>query len=122
MNRLMAILGAGLVLGLVGTAALPTLGVNPVVANAADADGKAVFMDQKCDMCHDVSTVGITATTKSEKIKGPDLVNLKQDAEWMAQYLKKEVDLEGKKHSKAYKGDDAALNAMVSWMLAQKSN
>ena len=122
MNRLIGILGAGLVLGLVVTAALSTVGMDPVIARAADADGKAVFLDQKCNMCHDVTTAGIAATTKSEKLKGPDLVNLTADADWIAKYLKKEVDLEGKKHSKAYKGDEAALSAMVNWMLAQKSN
>jgi len=85
-------------------------------------DGKQIFLDQKCNMCHSVSTAtpGITATTKSEKMKGPDLVNIKQDAKTLTAFLKKTADLDGKKHPKEVKLSDADLSALINWILAQK--
>ena len=53
-------------------------------AGQAKLDGKAIFLAQKCNTCHSVSTEGIAATTKSEKMKGPDLINLKHDAKLLA--------------------------------------
>ena len=92
--------------------------------NAFDEpDGKQVFEDEKCNLCHDVSTVGIEAKTKSEKLKGPDLVNLAEvyEAEWIAKYVKKEADKEGKTHKKPFKGTDEELQALVDWLLEQKA-
>jgi hypothetical protein len=114
--------------GMVLTVAAVLLVVGPVSVaaqpegsgHAAGADGKAIFLAQKCNMCHDVSTAEIAATAKSEKVKGPDLVNLKPDADFWMKYLKKQADLEGKKHSKNFTGNDADLNVLVDWMMAQK--
>ena len=88
-----------------------------------DPDGKEVFEDQKCNLCHDVSTVGIKAITKSEKLKGPDLVNLADsyEADWIVKYVKKEADKEGKTHTKPFKGTDEELQALVDWLLEQKA-
>ena len=83
-------------------------------------DGKQIFMDQKCNMCHSVPTVGITATTKSEKMKGPDLVNIKQDAKTLTAFLKKTADIDGKKHPKEVKLSDQEINTLIGWILAQK--
>jgi cytochrome c5 len=83
-------------------------------------DGKQLFMDQKCNMCHSVPPAGITATTKSEKMKGPDLVNVKQDAKTLTAFLKKTADIGGKKHPKEVKLSDQELNTLVTWILAQK--
>lgn len=88
---------------------------------AQENDGKAIFEAQKCNLCHSVSTVGIEATTKSDKLKGPDLVDLDQEAEWVVKYLKKEADKDGKSHTKPFKGSDEELKALVDWLLEQKS-
>ena len=90
------------------------------VAEAQGKDGKQIFLDQKCSMCHSVSTAGIEATTKSEKMKGPDLVNIKEDAKTLSAYLKKTADLHGKKHAKEFKLCDADLKSLIDWILAQK--
>lgn len=92
----------------------------PMVTAAAEADGQKIFMADKCNMCHDVSTVGIKATVKSEKMKGPDLVNLDKDAEWIAKFLKKEVELNGKKHNKVFGGSAEDLKVLAAWVAAQK--
>ena len=91
---------------------------------AAQEDGKAVFEAQKCQLCHGVSSAGIEATTKSEKLKGPDLTGVGEnfDAEWMTKYIKKEVDKEGKKHTKPFKGTDEELQVIIDWLLEQKAS
>lgn len=92
----------------------------PAAEAQGGKDGKQIFLDQKCNMCHGVSTAQITATTKSEKMKGPDLVNSKHDAKTLTAYLKKTADLNGKKHVKEVKLSDPELNTLVTWILAQK--
>jgi cytochrome c5 len=89
-------------------------------AAAAAPDGKAIFMAQKCNMCHSVPTAGIERTTKSEKMAGPDLVNVKMDAAAITKFLHKETEMDGKKHPKEVKLPDAETKALVDWVLAQK--
>jgi cytochrome c551/c552 len=90
-------------------------------AGAATApDGKAIFLAQKCNMCHSVSTAGIEATTKSATMKGPDLVNVKEDAATITKFLHKETERNGKKHPKDVKLPEADLKAVLNWVLAQK--
>lgn len=96
--------------------ALLTPGLEPVVY-AEDAPGQAVFMAQKCNTCHSVEAVGIEAKMKSEKMKGPDLTDVasRHDAEWITKYLNKEVDIDGKKHSKGFTGTDEELQQLLDW-------
>ena len=104
-------------------AAAPVMEASALAAaggSAGAADGKMIFMAQKCNMCHSVPTAGVTATTKSEKMKGPDLVNLKHDAAAIEAYLKKAGKIEGKDHKVAWKGTDAELDTLVAWLLKQK--
>ena len=85
--------------------------------------GQTVFMAQKCNMCHAVSTVGIEAKMKSPKMMGPDLVGVGQrvDAETMGKYLRKEAQLEGKDHKKEWKGTPEELETLIAWINAQKA-
>lgn len=92
----------------------------PAAAQGAKLDGKAIFLAQKCNLCHSVSTAGIAATTKSEKMKGPDLVNLKHDAKLLNGYLRKTAEINGKKHVKGFTGSDEELGALMAWLQAQK--
>jgi mono/diheme cytochrome c family protein len=103
-----------LVLGLMALAAGPL----------AAADGKEVFLAQKCNMCHGVSTAGIEATTKSEKMKGPDLVGVMQahDAAWVKDYITKKIDKDAKKHTKEFKGTPEELDALIAFLEAQKKS
>ena len=87
---------------------------------AGQLDGKAIFLAQKCNMCHSVPSAAIERTTKSEKMAGPDIVDLKADAATLTKYLRKQADLNGKKHVKAFTGSDEELGALVAWMQAQK--
>ncbi len=91
-------------------------------AAAGAVDGKAVFMAQKCSLCHSVSSAGIERTVKSEKVAGPDLTNLaaKEDPAKLTKFLHKEIEINGKKHGKTFTGSDAELAALISWLQQQK--
>mgnify|MGYP006171606365 CR=1 FL=1 len=84
-------------------------------------DGKAIFLAQKCNLCHSVSSAGIEATTKSEKVKGPDIKGLadRHDRGWVEKWLRQEIEVNGKKHSKAFKGSDEDFATLVDWLMAQ---
>jgi mono/diheme cytochrome c family protein len=89
------------------------------------ADGKEIFVAQKCSLCHTIAAAGITATTKSEKMKGPALdgVVAEKGVEWTLKFLHKEVELEGKKHGKDIsKLSDADLKVLVDWLATQKKS
>ena len=84
-------------------------------------DGKQIFLAQKCNLCHMVSTAGIEATTQSEKMKGPDLVGeSKRDAKLLNGYLSKTADINGKKHMKQFMGSDEEIGALIAWLQMQK--
>ena len=84
-------------------------------------DGKQIFLAQKCNLCHSVSPAGIEATTKSDKMKGPDLVGLsKKDAKLLNGYLRKTADMNGKKHVKQFTGSDEEIGALIAWLQKQE--
>ena len=108
-----------LVLAVLALAFLTAAG--PFPAGEGELDGKAIFFAQKCEMCHGVSTASIEA--KSKAMKAPDLVRMvtaEHNARWIADYLKKQADLNSKKHSKAFTNNDEELTALISWLAEQK--
>lgn len=105
---------------LLAVAALPSMAEEEATEN----DGKKIFLGANCNMCHAVPKASIEAKTKSDKLKGPDLLGADPafDAEWLAQYLRgKEEGKEGQSHSKEFKGSDEELQALVDWLLEQKA-
>lgn len=84
----------------------------------ADDAGKQVFVDQGCNKCHGVTSAGIEATIKSEKMQGPDLdgVGSRHDAEFLSKYVKKEAQLNDKDHKATWKGSDEELAALIGWL------
>jgi cytochrome c551/c552 len=73
-------------------------------AEEAAADGKAIFLAQKCNMCHSVPLM----THDLEK-------------DQLVKFIKKEVkNNEDKMHGKEWKGTDAELNTLTDWLLANK--
>jgi mono/diheme cytochrome c family protein len=86
---------------------------------AAAPPGQQVFLAQKCNTCHAVASLGIEATTKSDKMKGPDLstVGSERDAAFFAKFLKKEVPSSaGNPHKAPWKGTDADLQTLAGWL------
>lgn len=103
--------------------AFAVLGLSWISAPAAHAaDGKELFMAQKCNLCHSIASASITATTKSEKMKGPDLggVVTEKGVEWTTKWLRHEVEMNGKKHKKELKLNDDDLKALIGWLETQK--
>ena len=94
----------------VGLAFMGVLGI----ASVAHADGKALFLEAKCNKCHSVDSQGIEQTKKKQK--GGDLskVGNERDADWMTKFIKKEIKNEDdKKHKGKFKGSDEDLKAIV---------
>ncbi len=95
---------------------------SPGEAMSSSPDGKEIFLNQKCNLCHSVSTAGIEATIKSAAMRGPDLVNVgdRHDAQWMKDWLHKKVEMNGKKHRKLFTGSDEELDTLIDWLQHQK--
>ena len=110
-------------IAVLGLATLALVAVSAGAQEGEMAAGHEAFTGLKCNMCHSVSTAGIEAKTKSEKMFGGDLVNLGEewDAEKMRGYLNQETELDGEKHKKEFKGTDEELQALVDWLLEQKA-
>ena len=111
----------GFTLSIVATTALlATLSSGPA-AGQTPPDGKQIFLAQKCNLCHDVSSAGIAATTKSEKVKGPDLTGktAKLDVKLLGDFLHKKAEIDGKKHAKLFTGSDPELAALIAWLQQQ---
>jgi cytochrome c553 len=88
-------------------------------ATAADKkDGKTIFTSAKCTMCHSVTAVGVT----SKKKNAADLstVGAEKKADWFVKYLKKEIDIKGKKHPVAFKGTDEEMSTLTKWFESLK--
>lgn len=105
-------------------AVLLTLAAAPAVSVAADPglDGKKLFQHFRCDLCHGVSTAGIQPRATSEKMRGPDLVNLadRRTADWLLRYKRGDERIDGKKHEPGFTGSDEELGALLGWLLEQK--
>lgn len=113
-------------MGVLVIAALATVAVTASAVEGAEPAGHQAFLDQRCNMCHAVSTAGIEAKTSSEKMKGPDLVDLAKhetlgDKATLAKYIKQEAKVDGEEHKKGFKGTDEELQALVDWLLEQKA-
>lgn len=109
-------------LSLLAALSLASLLAMATPSSAADEAGKKEFLAQKCNKCHSIASHQIEATVQSEKMKGPDLsdVGSKHDAAWMTQWVKKEVQLEGKSHSAKWEGTDKQLATIVGWLAQLK--
>jgi len=92
-----------------------------VSSSVGAADGKAIFLDKKCNLCHTIDSQSIART--SEKMKAPDLSNasgLVENADWLKSFLKKEVKKDDKNHQREFKGTDEELDAVVQWLMTLK--
>ncbi len=98
------------------------LAAGAAVSSTVDAaDGKAIFLAQKCNTCHTIDSQSIAKT--SEKMKAPDLSNasgLVESADWLKSFLKKEVKKDDKNHQREFKGTAEELDAVVQWLMTLK--
>ena len=88
----------------------------------ADDAGKKAFVDAKCGRCQTIASADITASVKSEKMKGPDLdkIGAQRDAEWITKFVEREIQLDEKNHKSAWKGSDEELETISKWLASLK--
>lgn len=110
-----------------GVAGATAVALTLCLATASHADGPSVFKANKCNGCHTVSAAGITKTGGSDDeggTKPPDLSHINKaghPASWFADFLNKKVKSDnGKTHKKAWKGSDADLSVLTSWLAGLK--
>lgn len=102
--------------------AVLTLSFLATPATLAEGDGakaQELFVEtHKCNMCHGVAAAGIEPKTKSEKMQGPDLSGYSPDKSLaeIAGYVRKQAELDGKSHTKEFKGSDEELQAILDWL------
>ncbi|MCI0447923.1 cytochrome c [bacterium] len=93
-------------------------------AAAAEPDGKALFLANKCNTCHAIKSDGIEKTSKAKlKKEPPDLSTIgdQKTADWIVKYLKKQETLNNEKHVKAWAGKDEDLMAIAKWLEGHKT-
>jgi mono/diheme cytochrome c family protein len=97
----------------------------PAAPDAKPKDGKTLFADNHCTSCHSIAAVGIekkkpAAGVEEEKTdkKPPDLsdVGAKQKPAWMVKFLTKQVKLDDELHPKKFRGTDADLTTLTTWL------
>jgi len=84
------------------------------------AAGQKLFMDKKCNTCHSIDSMKITK--KLATSKAPDLSNVgsEKNAEWIQKWLKKEVELNGKKHTPTWAGTPEEAKTLAEWVATLK--
>jgi hypothetical protein len=81
-------------------------------------DAKKVFETQKCNMCHTVTSAGLT----SKKKDAVDLstVGSTYKADFLTKYLKKEAKIKDVAHKVGFKGTDEEMTSLVKWLESLK--
>ncbi|HXO18286.1 MAG TPA: c-type cytochrome [Thermoanaerobaculia bacterium] len=97
------------------------IGLAAVVVTALAAGeptdaGKAVFLKEKCGLCHAVKSQGLERTLKTSKAKDLSNVGVEREAAWIEKWLKHEEAIDGKKHEKVWKGSDQDLANLIQWL------
>ena len=87
-------------------------------AQSKGTEGKKVFEAQKCNMCHTVTTAGIT----SKKKDAVDLstVGSTYKADFLTKYLKKDAKIKDSAHKVAFKGTDEEMTSLTKWLESLK--
>ena len=84
-----------------------------------DLNGKQIFVDNKCNNCHTVTTLEIT----SKKDDATDLSNVGTlgDVKLLKSYLLKESKINDQEHKIKFKGSEAELNVLAEWLSSLKT-
>jgi hypothetical protein len=84
--------------------------------------GMLAFAADRCDLCHTVYAAGIGQPPEdSEGEEESDSMDLSdvgsaRDAEWLLSYLRKEAEIDGVKHYRAFKGTEEEEAELVEWL------
>jgi cytochrome c2 len=100
-------------------------------------EGKRVFLDHKCNICHTVKAEGIalkevagTAGEEAEETEPaeegapqpPDLssVGKRHDAAFLHKFLRKKEKIDGRLHRRRFQGTEKERQALVDWLVTLK--
>lgn len=111
--------------GMTVLAAVAAFSLGAAPASSADADGKAIFLQNKCNMCHTIESQGIAqlaADEEDEASKPKDLSNVgaTRKADWIKDWVTKKVEVDGKTHRKRFGGQPAELDVLATWLAGLK--
>ncbi|MFQ5509250.1 MAG: hypothetical protein ACE5FN_07930 [Leptospirillia bacterium] len=84
------------------------------------AGGMEHFEKYGCISCHNISAYGIgEPTTTGEAWGPPDLsdVGKRRDVAFLKGFLKKKVDIDGRKHMMLFSGSNEELTELTSWLV-----
>ena len=85
---------------------------------AATTPDGALFEAAKCVKCHSVESQNIATTSKKpDEVKDLSTSGANFDEAQLTAYLKKEAEYDGKMHKYKFKGEDADLAKLVTWLL-----
>lgn len=102
-----------------GVLLIPAVLLSAAAFAGAEPEGKAVFLKEKCNMCHAVPSAGIAKTMKA--MKAPELTaEMAAKQSNLKEFLMQKAEINGKKHPKKVTGGEAELNALVEWLKAPK--
>jgi len=90
---------------------------------ALAADAQELFVAGKCQRCHSIESQGIAAKPKEgdeDEVHDLSKVGGERTAEWIQKFLRKQETLEGKKHKQKYRGSDADLETLATWLASLK--
>lgn len=104
--------------------ALPVLvALSTGAGSARAADAKELFTSSKCVRCHSIESQGVAATPQAgdeDKVKDLSKVGSERSADWIQKFLRKEETLDGKKHKLKFRGSDADLGTLATWLATLK--
>lgn len=108
-------------------AAIIVASVMSVASAPSMADGKSLFLANKCTNCHSVTAAGIarTGTAPAANAKTPPDLSTVGDhrtAAFIVKFLQKEESINGRKHLLKFKGTDAELSLVASWLVGLKGS
>lgn len=106
--------------------ALASLLAFPLLASAAQKDGKTIFLHHRCNLCHSVDDLGIHAKLKEEGApdKAPDLSNASElipSEAWLEGFLHKKETKDGKTHPMKFVEGHEQMRALADWLMSLKS-
>jgi hypothetical protein len=87
--------------------------------NLQNGDGKTLFEEKKCNMCHSVESAGIVS--KKKDAKDLSTVGDNYDAGFFAKFLVKEEKIDGKEHKTSMKGTAEEIKTVAEWLSLLKS-
>lgn len=91
------------------------------------ADGKKIFLDNKCNACHSITALNIAVKKSADEEKSdkeaPDLsgIGLERNADWLTKYLMKKESIKGEKHLKKFKGSEGDLAVLAQLLETLKT-